>query len=406
MKRSFIAIALLFLTTTARSQTETLVGQQAPPVVFQQNLGKPVKPDFYKGKVLVLDFWATWCAPCIANFPHYNELAKTYQNKDVVFGILSDEPLTTVKKFFDRTKKEVVGLNLTDTTRQTMNSYKVQFIPYCVVIGKDNVVKWMGQGQALTADILSTIIKGDALPASAPAVEMPKPVVAAAPATTERPVQPLFSFTVTPSKGGKFGGGAMNAGGDYISLSRTNAALGVIIGDVSEYTRNVRLVTNDTAKLNQLVDLKFSSKFDTTLFRKYKGRIIPGYPRRNMILEMLGDAMKFNTKVIKQQRKYYELVVTDSAKLHTFRSMQKTHSSFSDDNLPQFEIVGYTLKNMVTELQSTAKIIIKVDIKDNNWYDLALNIKDVPTLKKTLNFHGLDLKETTGEVELLEVTFY
>src|SRR5690349_18474220 len=126
MKFSFFFICLLAIAGTVTAQrADSLINKAAPPVQFQYTTGKHANKDFYKGKVLVLDFWATWCAPCIANFPHFNKLADAYQSNDVVFAIISDEPLKRVQRFFERTKKEVHALSLVDTTKKTMNDFKI-----------------------------------------------------------------------------------------------------------------------------------------------------------------------------------------------------------------------------------------------------------------------------------------
>jgi len=383
----------------------SLVGQPAPLVTFQYDIGKAVKPDFYKGKILVIDFWATWCAPCIANFPHFNDLAKTFQNNDVVFATLTDEPFKTVNTFFTRTKKQVAGNKLIDTTKATGNAFKVRFIPYSVVIDKDNIVRWTGLGSDLTAEMLSAIIQGKPLTAekNAPVVALS---AAAKPAPTAAP-KPIFSFNVTPDKSGEGGGGTMtSATGDFIVFNRSQISLGYALSSLSGYGRTQRIITNDTAKLNQGINIKFDSKADTSLFRKYAGNIIPGSPRKNMIMGLLGDALQFDAKVVHMPRQYYELEITDSVKLHSFQSMQTGHSSFSDDNLPDFEIVGYNLSAMLRELENSAKIIITNPNKDNGHYDLSLNVSDIKTLQKTLNFHGLGLKPMNGDVEFLSVTFH
>ena len=45
---------------------------------------KKLTADDMKGKIVVVDYWATWCGPCIASIPHNNEVAKEYADKGVV----------------------------------------------------------------------------------------------------------------------------------------------------------------------------------------------------------------------------------------------------------------------------------------------------------------------------------
>jgi len=74
----------------------------AAPVWTLKDLnGAPVKSDQFKGKVVVIDFWATWCPPCRAEIPGYVELMKKY-GKDglVIIGVSMDEAGPGVVKTF------------------------------------------------------------------------------------------------------------------------------------------------------------------------------------------------------------------------------------------------------------------------------------------------------------------
>ncbi len=58
------------------------------PINLQDFDGKKVSSDKFKGKILVIDFWATWCVPCIAEVPKYNKLQQKYADQGVeVIGV-------------------------------------------------------------------------------------------------------------------------------------------------------------------------------------------------------------------------------------------------------------------------------------------------------------------------------
>lgn len=65
----------------------------APTLVFHDAAGKPVRAADFKGKVLVLNLWATWCAPCVAEMPTLAKLAAEYAGKPVaVVAVSVDTP--------------------------------------------------------------------------------------------------------------------------------------------------------------------------------------------------------------------------------------------------------------------------------------------------------------------------
>ena len=80
-----LVIGMLAAGASAQEAKATLkVGDPAPPLFIEKWLkGDPVK-ELQKGKVYVMEFWATWCGPCIAAFPHVTELQKKYADKGVV----------------------------------------------------------------------------------------------------------------------------------------------------------------------------------------------------------------------------------------------------------------------------------------------------------------------------------
>mgnify|MGYP001191517142 CR=1 FL=1 len=94
----------------------------------------------FKGKVLYLDFWATWCGPCIQQSPHFEALSKEYAGKDILFiPISQDTNLKAWKDFLGAHKKELPQYNSVDNNAHT--NWQIFYIPRFVVIDKDfNIV--------------------------------------------------------------------------------------------------------------------------------------------------------------------------------------------------------------------------------------------------------------------------
>lgn len=93
---SLFAVALLSSAHAAAPAT-LRVGAVAPDFVMQNLAGADVRLSDYKDKVVVLDFWATWCGPCLASFPHTQSLAAKYKDQGVV--VLASGTSDTIAKF-------------------------------------------------------------------------------------------------------------------------------------------------------------------------------------------------------------------------------------------------------------------------------------------------------------------
>ncbi len=89
MKRTFIAVACLLLGSIANAQIK--IGQLAPEISLPDVKGATTKLSSLKGKVVLIDFWASWCAPCRAAIPSVIKLYDKYKAKGFdVFGVSID----------------------------------------------------------------------------------------------------------------------------------------------------------------------------------------------------------------------------------------------------------------------------------------------------------------------------
>ena len=115
------------------------VGFRAPDFTLTDLNGNKVKLSDFKGKVVFLNFWATWCPPCRAEMPHIQEIHEKKGNKVKILAVNVKESSEQVKKFIE--KNGYTFTVLKDKTGEIANSYLVRGIPKTLVINKKGIIK-------------------------------------------------------------------------------------------------------------------------------------------------------------------------------------------------------------------------------------------------------------------------
>jgi peroxiredoxin/outer membrane lipoprotein-sorting protein len=124
----------------AGPSAEDLIGQAPPPIKLLYLDGKAFQLADIKADVIVLDFWATWCAPCTIWLPRLNEIdqwAKKENKSVAVIGVNVRESTAQVKKFW--LKNKATFPTILDRQGRANEAYRVTGIPQTVVISKGKV---------------------------------------------------------------------------------------------------------------------------------------------------------------------------------------------------------------------------------------------------------------------------
>jgi thiol-disulfide isomerase/thioredoxin len=138
----------------------SVLGSEIPWEGLSDLEGKPFQFDEYKGKIVILDIWATWCGPCIKELPNIKEVYSKNQPAGVeVIGVNIDENPADLKEFMEKEQlpwKMVVSNEPSKMGFETqlVQSLGITGIPFIAVIGRDGKVAALHtRGEALTKKI-------------------------------------------------------------------------------------------------------------------------------------------------------------------------------------------------------------------------------------------------------------
>jgi uncharacterized protein (TIGR03435 family) len=111
-----------------------------------------------RGNIVILEFWATWCAPCRLAMKHLDTLAQAFKREPVRFLAITKESSSLVRRFA-KSNPSPMWLSL-DAEAKAHKLYKVDDIPHTVVIGKDGRILAVTEPDEITADRLRALLDG------------------------------------------------------------------------------------------------------------------------------------------------------------------------------------------------------------------------------------------------------
>lgn len=163
----------LSVTSGSASHQGISIGQQVPDVLIQNISGlngsdkTPVDLPLsaFKGKLLILDFWATWCSPCIAMIPKMEALQEEFKGR-VQFLPVAYQSFNEVDAFYQKLQRQtgkVSSLPMVYADKTLVRLFSHQTLPHYVWIGGDGVVKAITDREAVSAENINALLAAGSL---------------------------------------------------------------------------------------------------------------------------------------------------------------------------------------------------------------------------------------------------
>ena len=135
------AVVILALLTACTSREKEAASPDAAPDFTLKDLsGKDVKLSDYKGRVVIIEFWATWCPPCRTSIPALEKLHKTYSSKGLTILAVSmdDGDWDRVRDFC---KERNITYTVLQGTDQVSTKYTVRMIPTTYLVDRQGMIQ-------------------------------------------------------------------------------------------------------------------------------------------------------------------------------------------------------------------------------------------------------------------------
>jgi thiol-disulfide isomerase/thioredoxin len=410
------------------STSPVAIGNEVPNLKFKNLLNSPygtISMHDFHGKAIILDFWATWCQPCIAMMPKMQTFQDKFANSLQIISI-TKEPRETIETFLNKmshTKPIHLLKVYSDSTTRKYFPYKT--LPHYVWIDKHLNVKAITSSEEINEENIRKLISGDSINLK---VKTDKDLFEKEPDTINVWIKDLLGYNFAKN------GDKLNPALLHNSMLTT-----YIKGELT--TSNTTLPTTPFANRR----IRVTNASVSLLFRLAYGDKEPVH--LNRVIFEIKDSLKKQTAIWtdpnnKTNLFCYDLIIPKANRIKLFLIMQKDLTTYFDLNAhwetrtrecaiikcvdkskfkissgdkPSLDVKKFWLKaknqplsKIVSSIQHFNQVDGPVFIDESNIsvnVDLEINaqLDDLETLKRELNKYGLDIVKESRAVSMLIV---
>jgi uncharacterized protein (TIGR03435 family) len=343
----------------------------------------------FEHKFIVIEFWATWCGPCLDAVPHLNELQEKFKsNNDLVFISMTNEKPEKIQATLDRIDFNTIVVS--DQSKKTHKDLEVEkngvmMIPITILIDNNGNVKWRGRPEELNEEKINSFLKGEQIKETKKAeesiVELSEKDFLDKITLKMKNKRIDTLFLLEPSNNNNsslIGNGILK--GKFIAQNKS----------ISEIISNLLEIPEEQISISSKVrDLKFNLAYKNTIDKEVKIKL------KDKLLKRLN----LNESIAFKEFEIYELKILEKSKIKNSKknsdkmghiSENKTHIILSNSNI----------EGLSKEISDLFKIIVKDKTGLNGNFDLILNKHSILELNKDLIINGLILEKRKQKAEI------
>jgi thiol-disulfide isomerase/thioredoxin len=390
MKNTLLLLLVgLSLSLKAQTKTGLQVGEKAPQILVSDWIENAPKDKSFANKFIVLEFWTTWCGPCLASVPHLNQLQNEFKaQSDLIFVSMTNEKVEKVQKLLKRVPFQ--SAVVTDVTNQTQKNYSehgdgLVGLPSTILIDKNNVIRWVGIPTELTKKVLSDFVNNQ-LNSPKQMVVMDDTNATPTGVISKESMKKMLEnassnkvFDMTDAGNVEYAMISANfAKGVFLN---TKTSLSALLSQLCGVSENMIVVPKEYKDLFYKVSYKNNLLSDEAVVRK-------------SILDSVLTFLKLNHSTKNKNVEVYALKLQPNAKLEV--SKEEFSSESQEDKVLVFS--NMPLKRVVEKLSAEMNIVFFNETQFNDNTDILLNTTSIETIEKSLKSYGILLEKGMKEL--------
>jgi len=384
MKKLFYILTFLTI-GNANAQSNIKVNEKAPTINITNWIENVPNDKNLNDKYIVLEFWATWCGPCIAAVPHINSIQKEFNQKDLYYISITDESVAKVERSLKRINFN--SIVVTDLTKKTQINFGdgvkgLDAYPLTVLIDKTGIIKWIGEPKNLNSEIMSTFLANSNTENTDYSLE--KNLI-------QKEQNPILNFkNLLKNNEIKYYFNLIEAEGTEPSKQAMGTSIIILKSySLKDIYNSVFNIKSTQIKLPENIE---NIKFDLT-YKNFKEpenlNLLETDILKKLHLEKQTELRPTNVNIVSIQ---------NQSLLEKTLENQFSSISHADDKII---FTRNTITQMLNELSNVSTEQFKYNDKNETKYDFIIGIESKDDIVTSLNSYGLTIADKEAKIEYI-----